>query len=84
MRAFLLDPLHVTVHIELTSKGDSQMTIVSKEHYELIEMFEKIYTGPRLDKEDKSYWAKGNVYQSGEVNALFLAFRHGAAYGKSL
>ena len=58
------------------------MVLTSKEHYELIEMFEREFTGYRLDKEAKQFWAKGNVYQSGETNALFLAYRRGFAYGK--
>lgn len=60
------------------------MSLLSKEHYELIEMFDKLYSHVRLDKEDKAYWSKGNIYQNGEVNNLFLAFRHGVAYGKSI
>lgn len=59
------------------------MTITSKEHYDLIEMFEREFKGYRLDREDKSFWAKGNVYQSGETNALFLAYRRGFAYGQA-
>lgn len=60
------------------------MSLTSKEHYELIEMFEKVFAGSyRMDKEDKSLWSKGNVYQNGEMNQLFLAFRQGVAYGKA-
>lgn len=58
------------------------MTLLSQEHYDLIAMFDRIYKGERLDKEAKDMWAKGYVYQNGEVNRLFLAFRQGAAYGK--
>jgi len=57
--------------------------ILSREHYELMEMFERQFKGHRLDKEDKSYWPRGNVYQSGETNNLFLAYRLGFAYGKA-
>lgn len=61
------------------------MALFSKEHYELIEMFEKEFKGLyRFDKEDKKYWAKGNIFQHGELNNLFLAFRKGVAYGKSI
>jgi hypothetical protein len=60
------------------------MTLGSQDHIELIAMFERIYKGERLDKEAKEYWPKGNVYQSGETNKLFLAFRHGAAYGQAI
>ena len=60
------------------------MGIGTKEHYDLIEMFEREYRGEgRFDKEDRSLWPKGNVYQSGEINRLFLAYRRGFAYGKA-
>jgi hypothetical protein len=59
--------------------------LVSKEHYEMIEMFEKVFgKGFRLDKEPKELWAKGNVYQHGDLNNMFLVFRHGYAYGKAM
>lgn len=59
------------------------MTLFSNEHYELIAMFEREFRGERMDKEDKSEWAKGHVYQSGETNKLFLAYRRGHAYGRA-
>jgi hypothetical protein len=59
------------------------MTLKSQEHIELIAMFERIYKG-RLDKEPKDLWPKGRIYQDGEMNNLFLAFRHGAAYGQAI
>lgn len=54
----------------------------SQEHYSLMEMFEKTYHHLRLDREPKEWWARGRVYQSGEVNELFLAYRRGYALGK--
>lgn len=60
------------------------MTLTSKEHYDLIAMFDKIYAGHfRLDKENKAMWSKGYVYQHGDANRLFNAFRQGVAYGKA-
>ena len=60
------------------------MTLISKEHYDIIEMFEREFAGEgRLDKEAKEYWAKGNVYQHGDMNRLFLAYRRGFAFAKS-
>lgn len=59
------------------------MAITSKDHYELMEMFERLFRGYRMDREDKALWVKGNVYQSGETNALFLAYRQGVAYGRA-
>lgn len=59
------------------------MSLFSKEHYELLEMFEREYPGMRLDKEDKAMWQRGYVYQNGETNNAFLAFRKGYAFGKA-
>lgn len=59
------------------------MTLFSAEHYDLMEMFEREFRGHRLDKEDKALWPKGNIYQSGETNDLFLAYRKGFSYGRS-
>ena len=61
------------------------MTVTSKEHYEMMECFERFFkTEGRLDREPKELWTKGNVYQDGSVNKLFLAFRHGISFQKSL
>lgn len=61
------------------------MTIGSKEHYEMIAMFEKVFAGEgRFDKEPKEFWTKGNIYQNGEINKLFIAFRHGVAFGTAI
>lgn len=58
----------------------------TKEHYDLMEQFEKSLgvRSERARKEDKSWWPRGNIYCHGETNELFLAFRKGYAYGKSL
>jgi hypothetical protein len=57
--------------------------LFTKEHYELMAAFEKEFKGYRLDREKKSQWTQGNIYQSGETNMLFLAFRKGYAVGKT-
>ncbi len=57
--------------------------ILSKEHYELMGMFEREFKGCRLDKEPKDYWPKGIIYQDGHVNQMFLAYRKGYALGKT-
>lgn len=60
------------------------MTLGSKDHDETMQMFEKIFAGEfRLDKEDKSQWPRGFVYQHGDANRLFKAFRQGVAYGRA-
>ena len=54
----------------------------SMKHEEIMEFFERLYPHLRLDREEsKELWAKGNIYQNGEANALFLAFRHGVTFG---
>jgi hypothetical protein len=61
------------------------MALLQKDHYEMIGFFEKTFKGiGRFDKEDKSMWARGHIYQHGEVNKAFLMFRQGVAYGKSM
>lgn len=55
----------------------------SKEHYELMEQFERQFHG-RMEKETKSMWPRGNVYQDGHINQAFLGFRSGYAYGKAV
>lgn len=57
--------------------------LLSKDHYGLMAMFEKEFSHRRLDKEPKALWVQGSVYQDGQTNELFLAFRKGCAYGKS-
>jgi hypothetical protein len=59
------------------------MTLKSQAHYDLMTMFEKLFKGNRLDREEKEWWPKGRIYQDGKVNELFLAFRHGAEYGRT-
>ena len=59
------------------------MTLTSKDHYEMIAFFDHQFKHLRLDKEPKEMWSKGNIYQNGETNKLFLAFRQGVAYGKA-
>jgi len=59
------------------------MELLGREHYKLMAMFEREFAGLRFDREDKALWPKGNVYQSGETNNLFLAYRRGFAYGRA-
>lgn len=54
----------------------------TKEHYDLMLKFERDFKGVRLDRENKELWAKGNIYQDGNVNSLFLAYRMGYSFGK--
>lgn len=59
------------------------MAIHDKEHYELMEQFEKNYKGRRFDKEPKELWGTlKRIYQDGLVNELFLAYRLGYSLGK--
>lgn len=56
--------------------------IITKDHYDLMAQFEKDYSDRRLDREDRSEWRRGHVYQNGETNALFCAYRKGYSLGK--
>jgi len=56
----------------------------TKEHEDLMAMFEREFKGRRLDKERKEFWTMGRIYQDGELNELFLAYRRGYTFGKAL
>jgi len=58
------------------------MTLGTKEHYEILDAFEKSYRHYRLDREEKALWAKGQIYQSGETNSLYRAFILGYSFGR--
>ena len=58
------------------------MKIGSKEHYFIMQEFEKAYKYYRLDKENKEMWSSGLIYQDGEVNKLYEAFILGYATGR--
>lgn len=55
---------------------------MNKEHYDLMSAFERQHSG-RFDKEDKSLWPRGIIYQDGAVNELFASFRRGHAYAQA-
>lgn len=57
------------------------LALGSKGHEDLMRQFEAVYKGRRFDREPKGLWSKGYVYADGQTNELFIAFRHGAAYG---
>lgn len=59
------------------------MKVLGREHYFIMEQFEKNYYGMRFEKEEKSMWKNGVIYQSGETNKIFLAYRMGYALGKT-
>jgi len=60
------------------------MKLITKEHYEIMEQFEKLHSYLRLDKEPKEIWEKSTIYQNGETNKLFLSFRLGYAVAKGI
>lgn len=57
--------------------------LTTKEHYDLMAQFEREFSG-RMDREDKSLWPQGYVYQDGHVNNLFLAYRRGYSFCKAV
>ena len=58
------------------------MTIGSKEHYDILDAFDKNYSYMRLDKESKEFWQSGIIYQDGEVNKLYQSFILGYSLGR--
>jgi hypothetical protein len=64
------------------------MQLHTQEHIELLAMFERDNTfssrNRRFDKEEKSLWKKGLIYQDAYTNELFLAYRCGYAFGKAV
>lgn len=55
----------------------------TQEHIDLIAMFEREFSG-RFDKESKDLWTMGRIYQDGQLNEIFLAYRRGYAFGKAI
>lgn len=66
------------------SKTAAAFTIKAKEHYELLRHFDKEFKGRRLDKEPSELWAMKRIYQDGQLNELFLAYRSGYVLGKAI
>ena len=60
------------------------MLLHTKEHFDLMAQFEKDFPHLRLDKESKYLWEKKSIYQNGETNKLFIAYRIGYAFGKTV
>jgi hypothetical protein len=55
----------------------------SKEHHDLMAAFDRQFKYKRLDREkNKALWASGQLYENGEVNELFKAFRLGYSLGR--
>jgi hypothetical protein len=60
------------------------MQLKTRDHEEIMAFFERLYS-PRcpLMREPKAQWPHGYIYANGQMNELFLAFRHGVAYGRA-
>jgi len=58
------------------------MTLGSKEHYDILDNFEKNHKYLRLDREEQSLWGIGQVYQNGETNNLYKSFILGYSLGR--
>jgi len=59
-----------------------KMTIGSKEHYDILDAFDKNYSYMRLDRESKELWQSGIIYQDGETNKLYQSFILGYSLGR--
>jgi len=59
------------------------MFIETQEHHEMMYEFDKLHkTTPK--REPFSIWHTGYLYQDGEINKEFIAFRKGYALAKHL
>lgn len=58
------------------------MEIRTQEHQDVMAQFEREFKGVRLDREAKELWRLGRIYQDGQVNELFLAYRRGYALAR--
>ncbi len=62
------------------------MNVNDKEHFDLMKQFGKDMglNECYLRQEPKKLWPLGVVYAHGETNKLFLAYRLGYSFGKSV
>jgi hypothetical protein len=61
------------------------MQIGSKEHYDILEMFDKTFANYETTKEvDISLWRQGYVYCNGKTNDLYKAYMFGYAHGRAI
>jgi hypothetical protein len=68
-----------------SARLENHMKLGSQEHHDLMEMFEREHRGEfRLDREPKNIWPIGRIYQNGEANIAFLAYRKGYAFGRAV
>src|SRR5690606_10690776 len=57
--------------------------LFDKEHYELLEQFEREYQlKPDAREKDKAWWKRGHIYSNGEINRDFQNYRRGYSFGK--
>ena len=70
------------VSVKHAVQEEDNVMLLTKRHYELMDNFEREYKHRRLDREkNKELWKRGNVYEDGAINDLFLAYRKGYAFG---
>ena len=60
-----------------------ELKAFGKEHYELMDQFERDYKHCGTSRESKEFWKIGAFYQNGQVNELFKAYSKGYAFHKS-
>lgn len=58
------------------------MEIRTQEHEDVMSQFEREFRGRRVDREAKHFWPVGQIYQDGQTNELFLAYRRGYALAR--
>ena len=77
--------MHASLTCMITTTHQDGTMLKTKEHEDLMGMFEREHKGMRIDREqDKGLWIGGNIYQDGHTNRLFLAYRQGYSYGRAI
>lgn len=62
------------------------MTLNSQEFIDMMADFERLYSKelPRIARENKIFWIRGQYYQNGDTNAAFRWFQRGYAHGRAV
>lgn len=68
--------------IYIAKEGCESVKIGTKEHYDILERFEKDFYHMRLDREPTEIWSTGQVYQNGETNNAYRAYIAGYMLGR--
>lgn len=62
--------------------GMEAIVLGTKEHYDILDNFEREHGHMRLDREPTDQWSHGHVYQSGETNNAYREYLAGYMLGR--